>query len=46
MKLAPGLEGIAVAETDLSLVDGERGHLVYRGHWASKYCAGKDGIVR
>lgn len=32
--LAIGLEGIAVAETDLSLVDGLNGLLVYRGHWA------------
>lgn len=32
--LAIGLEGIAVAETDLSLVDGQNGLLVYRGYWA------------
>ncbi|WP_339186201.1 citrate synthase/methylcitrate synthase [Brevibacillus sp. FSL K6-6036] len=32
--LAIGLDGIAVAETDLSLVDGQNGLLVYRGHWA------------
>lgn len=32
--LAVGLDGIAVAETDLSLVDGLNGLLVYRGHWA------------
>ncbi|MFF0829641.1 citrate/2-methylcitrate synthase [Brevibacillus sp. NPDC003359] len=32
--LAIGLDGIAVAETDLSLVDGINGLLVYRGHWA------------
>jgi citrate synthase len=32
--VAIGLEGIVVAETDLSLVDGINGHLVYRGHWA------------
>ncbi|MBO8163991.1 MAG: citrate synthase/methylcitrate synthase [Brevibacillus sp.] len=31
---AIGLEGIVVAESDLSLVDGKNGHLVYRGHWA------------
>ncbi|MEX2105243.1 MAG: citrate synthase/methylcitrate synthase, partial [Bacilli bacterium] len=30
-----GLEKVVVAETDLSLVDGLKGHLVYRGHWAS-----------
>jgi citrate synthase len=29
-----GLEGIVVAETDLSLVDGKNGYLVYRGNWA------------
>lgn len=28
-----GLEGVIAAETSLSLVDGEKGHLVYRGHW-------------
>ncbi|UFJ40882.1 citrate synthase/methylcitrate synthase [Brevibacillus humidisoli] len=32
--IAIGLEGIVVAESDLSLVDGLNGHLVYRGHWA------------
>jgi citrate synthase len=32
--VAIGLEGIVVAETDLSLVDGINGHLVYRGYWA------------
>ncbi|MGD8192688.1 citrate synthase [Brevibacillus ginsengisoli] len=29
-----GLEGIAVAESSLSLVDGTNGLLVYRNHWA------------
>jgi citrate synthase len=29
-----GLEGVVAAETEISLVDGEKGHLVYRGHWA------------
>ncbi|GIM48369.1 citrate synthase 1 [Collibacillus ludicampi] len=29
-----GLEGIVVAETELSLVDGINGLLVYRNHWA------------
>lgn len=32
----PGLEGVVVAETDLSLIDGQRGHLVYRGYWAKE----------
>lgn len=36
VEINPGLEGIVVAETDLSLVDGQRGHLVYRGHWAKE----------
>ena len=33
-QLAIGLDGIAVAESDLSLVDGLNGLLVYRGYWA------------
>ncbi len=32
--VAIGLEGIVVAETSLSLVDGQNGHLVYRNYWA------------
>ncbi|MDZ5472892.1 citrate synthase/methylcitrate synthase [Bacillus sp. 31A1R] len=32
----PGLTGVVAAETKLSLVDGENGHLVYRGHWAKE----------
>ncbi|SMO61407.1 citrate synthase/methylcitrate synthase [Melghirimyces algeriensis] len=36
MKVIPGLEGIAVAETDLSLVDGQKGLLLYRGHLVKK----------
>lgn len=32
--VAIGLEGIVVAETDLSLVDGKNGLLVYRNYWA------------
>jgi citrate synthase len=31
---ALGLENVVVAETDLSLVDGQKGHLIYRGYWA------------
>ncbi len=34
MAQTTGLEGVVAAETDLSLVDGQKGHLVYRGHWA------------
>lgn len=29
-----GLENVVVAQTDLSLVDGQNGLLVYRNHWA------------
>ena len=29
---APGLEGVVAGETSLSLVDGERGRLLYRGY--------------
>lgn len=29
-----GLENVVVAETDLSLVDGQNGLLIYRNHWA------------
>ncbi|MDR6225308.1 citrate synthase/methylcitrate synthase [Desmospora profundinema] len=31
-----GLEGVPVADTHLSMVDGQRGHLIYRGQWADK----------
>lgn len=34
MIFSPGLEHVVVAETDLSLVDGLKGQLVYRNHWA------------
>lgn len=34
MAKVTGLEGIVAAETDIGLVDGENGFLVYRGHWA------------
>jgi citrate synthase len=34
MAVISGLEGVIAAETELSLVDGEKGHLVYRGHSA------------
>lgn len=29
-----GLEGVVASATRIALVDGQRGHLVYRGHWA------------
>ncbi|MGF7032350.1 citrate synthase [Paenibacillus mucilaginosus] len=38
--MVKGLEGIIAAETQISLVNGTKGHLVYRGHWA------KDLAVR
>jgi citrate synthase len=31
-----GLEGVVVAETEIGLVDGMRGHLVFRGAWAKE----------
>lgn len=31
-----GLAGIVAAATEIGLVDGERGQLVYRGHWAQE----------
>lgn len=34
MVKSSGLEGIIAAESELSLVDGQAGHLVYRGYWA------------
>lgn len=32
-ELRIGLEGVAIAETEVSDVRGEKGQLVYRGHW-------------
>lgn len=32
MSVKPGLEGIVAAETEISLVDGEGGRLIYRGY--------------
>ncbi len=40
MVTVSGLDGVVAAETLLSLVDGQKGHLVIRGHWA------KDLAVR
>ncbi|WP_257352011.1 citrate synthase/methylcitrate synthase [Pseudalkalibacillus decolorationis] len=34
--LQKGLEGIVAAQSTISLVDGEKGHLVYRGYWAKE----------
>lgn len=36
MPKVSGLEGIIAAETDVSLVDGINGYLVYRGYWAKE----------
>jgi citrate synthase len=36
MAKVTGLEGVVAAETDISMVDGEQGHLVYRGYWAKE----------
>lgn len=36
MEAAMGLEGVHVADTALSLVDGQKGHLLYRGQWAKE----------
>ncbi|TVY10019.1 citrate synthase/methylcitrate synthase [Paenibacillus cremeus] len=36
MAKVTGLEGVVAAETDISLVDGENGHLIYRGFWAKE----------
>lgn len=35
-ELRIGLEGVAVAESQISSVDGDKGELIYRGHWAEE----------
>lgn len=37
-----GLEGIIAADSNISLVDGENGLLVYRGHWAKEIAKEKS----
>lgn len=37
-----GLEGVNVAQTELGLVDGEKGNLVYRGYWAKDLALNYD----
>ena len=32
MEYKKGLEGVIAAETQIGLVDGTLGHLIYRGH--------------
>ncbi|WP_442602961.1 citrate synthase [Paenibacillus sp. KN14-4R] len=39
--MVTGLAGVVAADTAISLVDGEKGHLVYRGHWASDLAINK-----
>lgn len=36
MEYRKGLEGVIATETAIGLVDGERGHLLYRGKWAKE----------
>jgi citrate synthase len=42
MAKVTGLDGVVAAETDISLVDGEQGHLVYRGYWAKDLAVSKQ----
>ncbi|WP_151734667.1 citrate synthase/methylcitrate synthase ['Paenibacillus yunnanensis' Narsing Rao et al. 2020] len=37
-----GLEGVVAGETDIGLVDGEKGYLVYRGYWAKELAVSKS----
>jgi citrate synthase len=37
-----GLEGIAIAESSITHVDGIKGELVYRGHWAGELARDKS----
>lgn len=37
-----GLEGIAIAESKITYVDGVKGELVYRGHWAGELARDKS----
>jgi len=37
-----GLEGVAVAESAISHVDGEKGELIYRGHWVEDIVKNRD----
>ncbi|HHW39258.1 MAG TPA: citrate synthase/methylcitrate synthase [Bacillales bacterium] len=42
MTLSLGLENIIVSENDISLVDGQKGHLVYKGYWAKDLALNKS----
>lgn len=39
-ELRVGLEGVAIAESVISSVNGEKGELIYRGHWAEALTQG------
>lgn len=42
MAKVTGLEGVVAGETEIGLVDGEKGHLVYRGYWAKELAVSKS----
>ncbi len=42
MAKVTGLEGVVAGETDIGLVDGEKGHLVYRGYWAKELAVSRS----
>ncbi|WNS45632.1 citrate synthase/methylcitrate synthase [Paenibacillus sp. MMS20-IR301] len=42
MAKVTGLEGVVAGETDIGLVDGEKGYLVYRGYWAKELAVSKS----
>lgn len=42
MAKVTGLEGVVAGETDIGLVDGEKGYLVYRGYWAKELAISKS----
>lgn len=42
MAKVTGLEGVVAGETDIGLVDGEKGYLVYRGYWAKELAVSRS----
>lgn len=42
MAKVTGLEGVVAGETEIGLVDGEKGYLVYRGYWAKELAVSKS----
>lgn len=42
MAKVTGLEGVVAGETEIGLVDGEQGYLVYRGYWAKDLAVSKS----